>query len=1389
MANSRTVASHEMSLPKEVHEQRVVDHLELGISFKKLSCHGSSMSSNYQPTFGSYLLAWVKLVIALWKREEKRETQILSDINGLMHAGEMLLVLGRPGSGCSTFLKALAGDTRGFNISSDSVINYQGTSYVEMHSRFQGERIYLAELDDHFPELTVDQTLTFAAATRQPQPDMNAGRSIASHFGLEEALNTRVGNATLRGISGGEKRRTTIAEAFVSGAQLQFWDNSTRGLDSATARRFVDLLRDSTTDRRSTVAMSLYQASELMYQSFDKVTVLYEGRQIYFGPVDTATDYFTALGFVKPRRATTADFLTSLTSTKERIIRKGWEERVPHTPDDFARVWSQSQQAKTLNVHIDYFNTRNPVEAWHTGPQFTKIERLDRLRQRTATYPLTVFQQIRVCLSRARQRLSKNMTPAISNVVANTILGLVIGSAFYSLTEDTDSLQPRSILLCFVLIINATSPAYEVNLMTAQRPIVEKHNRYAFYHPFTERLASLVCDLPTRLLVSFGLHLPVYFLTDLRRSGPAFFTYWLFMTVNLLTMTMLFRMIGSISRTREQTVTPVTLFILLSVLYGGFVVPPQQMVPWLGWFWRINPLSYTYESLLINELRDRRFPCSSLVPYGPSYTSVPSSEKICPIVGGKQGEATVQGTDYLLLKYGYVSSHLWRNLGILVAMMFIFLVVHLLAAQYIPGQQTRGEVLLFKRGGVDNTTIVDEERATYTNLFKSGIGHNKPTEAVPSTNGTGGRAVLSWRNLSYEVKTGNGPRMILNNVDGWLKPGSLTALMGVTGAGKTTLLDVLAGRATTGVISGDISNNVANWGDSFRRRVGYVQQDDIHLPTSTVREALEFSALLRQPSRFSSQEKLEYVDEVLHEMDMEKYADAVIGVPGEGLNVEQRKRLTIAVELAAKPDLLLFLDEPTSGLDSQTAWAICNLLRQLASGGQTILCTIHQPSSQLFFMFDRLLLLDKGGSTLFFGDLGPEATHLTRYFEENGAPTCKAGDNPAEWMLEVTGNQEIPQSSSEKTRDRWSETWKDSSRKQTVLQQLADLSGGNSSDFPSASTDVGLDQYAEPYLRQFLVLSKRICRDQWRDPIYLFTKTSLCICMSLFNGISFYNQPLSLQGLVSLLFSTYLLTQVFAGVGQQVANRISSGRELFESRERNSRAYSWHVFIGANVTIELLSQTLIAAPMFAAWYYPTGLFHNGDASFGTANRGGLVFVLIWLFVQWASTLSQALAAVLPQPVTAVQIATLIYVLSVVFCGVLVSSSNLPVFWVFMYRVSPLTYFIEGIISAGLANTRVTCSSIEFLQINIPQGSTQTCGNFMRPYQESVGGYVINADDTSSCLFCPVSEVNTVLRTLGIDPDNAWRDAGIMAAYVCVNIAATFGFYWLLERRRSEKKNF
>ena len=391
-------------------------------------------------------------------------------------------------------------------------------------------------------------------------------------------------------------------------------------------------------------------------------------------------------------------------------------------------------------------------------------------------------------------------------------------------------------------------------------------------------------------------------------------------------------------------------------------------------------------------------------------------------------------------------------------------------------------------------------------------------------------AIFSWKDVVYDVKIKKETRRILNHVDGWVKPGTLTALMGVSGAGKTTLLDVLATRVTTGVVTGDMLVDGQPRDVSFQRKTGYVQQQDLHLETSTVREALRFSAVLRQPKHVSKQEKYDYVEEVLKLLEMDGYADAVVGVPGEGLNVEQRKRLTIGVELVAKPALLLFLDEPTSGLDSQTSWNILQLLRKLTEHGQAVLCTIHQPSAILFENFDRLLFLAKGGRTVYFGEVGKGSRILIDYFERNGAPKCPKGENPAEWMLSAIGA--APGSHSDVD---WHQAWKDSNEYQEVRKELAKIKAertamvqqqsqekqgeGNAQDDKAAYAE-----FAAPFWTQFTVVLKRILEQHWRTPSYIWAKFLLVILVGLFVGFSFFNADRSLLGLQSQVFSVFMVS-------------------------------------------------------------------------------------------------------------------------------------------------------------------------------------------------------------------------------------------------------------------------
>ncbi|KUI67721.1 Multidrug resistance protein CDR2 [Cytospora mali] len=333
----------------------------------------------------------LKAIAGLFKHTTAQRVQILEDFEGLIRPGEMLLVLGRPGSGYSTFLKALSGHSRGVHLDDEAEIEYQdqvqlGIPYDEMHRDFKGDCVYISEFDVHFPRVTLGQTLDFTASTRDEHPDATTGIRAASMFGLDKAFDTKIGNAIIRGISGGKKRRTSIAE----------------------------------------------HGSNVGTTIFDKITLLYEGRQIYFGPVDSASDYSTALGFVRPNRATTSDFLTSMTNPEERVVADGYENRVPRSPGEFARVWKQSSKAIAL---------RAEVEVLRLAQHSNDTGNTDLLRLQTSTYhPLQMYQQLGICIHRAFLRLRSNPSATISAVIANSILGLVVGSAFYNTGETTDDL-------------------------------------------------------------------------------------------------------------------------------------------------------------------------------------------------------------------------------------------------------------------------------------------------------------------------------------------------------------------------------------------------------------------------------------------------------------------------------------------------------------------------------------------------------------------------------------------------------------------------------------------------------------------------------------------------------------------------------------------------------------------------------------------------------------------------------------------------------------------------------------------------------------------------------------------------------------------------------------
>lgn len=344
----------------------------------------------------------------------------------------------------------------------------------EMHSHHRGEAIYTAEVDVHFPMLTVGDTLTFAARARQPRqlPQGLNRNDFADHlrdvvmamFGITHTVNTVVGNEYIRGVSGGERKRVTISEAALSGAPLQCWDNSTRGLDSANAIEFIKTLRLQTELFHSTACVSIYQSPQSAYDYFDKAAVLYEGRQIFFGRADHAKQYFINLGYECPPRQTTPDFLTSMTSPQERIVRPGFEDRAPRTPDEFAAAWKNSAEYKALQAEIEEYKQAHPIN----GPDAEVFRAHKHAQQakgqrKKSPFTLSFMQQVQLCLWRGWKRLSGDPSLTIGALIGNSGMGLVVGSVFYNIPDNAESFFQRGALLFFACLMNAFASALEVS--------------------------------------------------------------------------------------------------------------------------------------------------------------------------------------------------------------------------------------------------------------------------------------------------------------------------------------------------------------------------------------------------------------------------------------------------------------------------------------------------------------------------------------------------------------------------------------------------------------------------------------------------------------------------------------------------------------------------------------------------------------------------------------------------------------------------------------------------------------------------------------------------------------------------------------------------------------
>ncbi|KAI0124768.1 ATP-binding cassette transporter [Xylariales sp. AK1849] len=1316
------------------------------IVLRNLTVRGTGIGHQKAPTVPTALVQLAqKINPAQYLSCKPQPSRILlHPISSLLRGGEMVMVVGKPGSGCTTFLKTLANMREEYDAVGGEVW-HDGLDAVEFKARRPADVAFAGEDDIHFRSLSVETTLRFALHARTPVDIPRRShlldddlRTLLSLFDLTRVAGIPVGDDYVRGVSGGQRRRVSLAEAFSTRASVMCFDNPTRGLDSSTALRVARILREYTTQSQCCTVMSLYQASDAIASYCDKVLVLNGGRVAYLGPTSESKPYFENLGFECSPQTSLTDFLTSMSGDpKSRRVRSDYTgQPAPITSLNFGQRFEESRYFVGKDMNIP------------------KTE--DSASPAALSYQLPFYRQIYECTVRHYRIHFTDRSVWVAEAAGTIAQAIMLGTLFRDQQAVTQGIYTRSSALFFCALIMCLQGTAEFANTFTQRPVLLKQRALCFYRPGAYALGQILADVPWKAI--FVLYsLPIYWMVNFKREAGSFFTWFLILYVAMMAMGVMFRSIAVFTTSPTRAVLPVGILMNTLIIYTGFYINPPGMKVWLSWLRYLNPMYYSFESIMLNEFDASEYQCSTqdTVPRGLGYDD--PAYQVCAVQSSSPGDLVLVGQRYLQTVYDFYPAHLWRDIGINAAVFAFFALLVTIGMERFKTPAGQMATVFYSTTVQQGTSsgdasTSDEEKGPVEDTDLGQIAgqpsRRKANEVIHTT-----KRRFAWKDLCLDIQVGKEQRRLLNNVSGWLEPGTITALMGVSGAGKTTLLDTLAQRSPIGVVSGNLYLNDQALPRSIHRRSGFVQQQDVHLSTTTVREALRLAARLRQPGSVSISEKYAYVETVISMLEMGDVSNALVGMPGAGLSLEKRKRVSIGVELAAKPDILLFLDEPTSGLDGDSAFSIISLMRKLANAGQTILCTIHQPSYELIEQFDAMLLLIPGGTTAYCGPLGRKCQTLVKYFGRY-TRNCGETENPADYVLGLTANPSID----------WAATWEQSEEHQSFKQRLDEIISTNTSADNGEHDNNNDDAvYAAGILHQLRAVLGRAFLNYWRDPDYVIGKVQLNLWMGLINGLTFLILSNSYTNSRNHIFSIFIGTITGPVLTLQIEPRFIILRDQFLAREKESRVYHWAVFVLSAIVVELPFTLVGGFVYWVLWYYMVGYFTFSE-------RAGYAFLMWELYNIFVASIAQLIASVFPT-IGAAQIATsFVWLMVNTFNGPLSPPPLTPSGWRWFYKVSPLFYFVEGFVTNAMHGLDIACSGSEISVFRAPDN--RTCGEYAAAFFDSPAkrGYLIDESARGDCEFCPYANGDEYVQQYDFYNSNRARNVGIFIGFIMFNYA-------------------
>lgn len=1270
-----------------------------------------------------------------------RTREILTDFTGLVKPGEMLFVLGRPGSGCSTFLRTAANRSTLGVTGNLSFANIPASEFGKRHRR---ETIYLPEEDRHIAALNVSQTIRFALRMSLPhkirtnQLVEELVTVISKIFGIEHALATPVGGQFFPGVSGGERKRVSIAEVLAAGSSVQCFDNSTRGLDSSTALDFVKALRRLTDIGQKTTLATLYQAGENIYSYFDKILLIDRGQQVFFGRPEEAKTYFEGLGFVPVEGSTTAEFLTTVTDPTQRRTRPGSRAADIMSPRQLADAFKESPQFARL---LDEMS------------QFEKQASAETALIPSSTYNLSYVSQILECLRREYQLVKGQRHVYYTKWVTTIILSFTVGSLYYDLTVDAQGAFTRGGLVFFALILNGWLQFPELFDAHTNRPVLERQANLNLYRPSAVALARVLIDLPLIAFQHVLCILPFYFLANLQMDAGKFFFFYLTLFISTVNFSNLLRGFAYYVSSLDDCFRYGGTACTICILFAGFLIPPVSMPDIFGWIRHVNPLYYAFENLLVNEFVGLDLTCDggSVIP---DIANGDSRYQTCNIQGAQPGQVVVPGSQYIEA-LGWQFNHRWRNIGIMIAIAVVYVLVGALGSEIMKFTPQGGAPIVYAKDGRKSRRTPKLSGDIEKEAALSPAGDISSDSDVGKTYHDG--PALTWNNLTVDI----GDKQILKGISSYVRPGDFMAVCGASGAGKTTMLTALSQTNFAGVLGGEVLFGGKELGKAFKKATGFAQQQDLHDGTATVREALEFSALLRQPKHYSRAEKLAYVDHILELLDLTEVQDALIGDAESGLGVELTKRVTIAIELVARPKVL-FADEPTSGLDSQGAAHIVDYLRRLSRDGQAVLVTIHQPSASVFAKFDRFLALSSEGRQLYFGSV----QQVLPYFERHGA-IPPPGTNPAEFVLETVGAG-INARNDDKGTD-WASKWDESPEAKAIVTAIEHIQKQSPSmvDFEGGN----VEEYNGSIFLQTWLLTVRILKNQWRNVPYMYSKIWVHVVSALLVGLTFFQLGTGPQDLQNRSFSVFFIVFLVNAIVNTILIRFFFARLYWEYREGPSKIYSWVALCNASILAEMPGALVCGVIYYLLWYFPSGLPLGEPA--------GYVFIAVLTYEVFQVLLGLLMMAVSPDLGVAGNVLVFMVCTMNWYNGLIVPYSQMQVFWRYwLYYLNPFTYLLGGLLIAVDGGLSVHCEDSDLHKFTPPPG--QTCGAYAGSWASSAMAQLIDPLATDSCSVCIWTNGDQYLDGFNLSPHKTggkWGFWGIFLAFTVSNFVLVYFLTW------------